>query len=208
LLPAVFTLYNAPCAIALPSAAWASAGRLRPQGGLHHMRAVCRCNTWQSIPFLIGYRFLTMRVCYIISIFVVNMIQRIQSIYLLLAAIASSLVFIYPPFLAPSIEPIISSSLKTASSISLFSSILVIVISILMYKRRLFQMRLIATSILLLFIAILFDALSLFSQSSNGITYSFTFNMIFPFLAFVFSVLARRAIRKDEQLVRSADRIR
>jgi len=160
-----------------------------------------------NVVFLIGYN---AEYLFLLPI----MIQRIQSVYLLLAAISSSLIYVFPPITATSaplsseLPVVVSKQLETASSIGLFLSIMVLIITIFMYNRRPLQVRLISTSVILLFVCIIFESFSIVQDAPNGILYSYSFHLIFPFLAFVFSVLARKAILRDERLVRSADRIR
>jgi len=155
------------------------------------------------------------------------MIQRIQSFYLLLTAIVSAL------FLKGSFLKIINSEghekvlrfsgifLKTGpesfekvgSMIPLTAfSILVPVtalITIFLYKNRKIQLKL--TLLLIVFeILLILTGVYYFFSTIEGLSFSFNTgtNCLFPILGIVFTILAWLGIKRDEELVRSYDRLR
>lgn len=84
-------------------------------------------------------------------------------------------------------------------------SALLALISIFLFKKRKIQIRLCKYNAFLLIAFYLVYAYSLFiSLKSINLEYAFAF----PFIALILDILAIKAIRKDEDLVKSWDRIR
>jgi len=162
------------------------------------------------------------------------MIQRIQSVYLLLIVICQSLLFATALATFSSYETSFNLSLmgfyklSSAGNEMLINSyalmavnVLVILFSVFIifsFKNRKQQIKLAAFNFLLIcgFIVLMFyafdNAKSLLDNSYNthGAELSTTYGigMILPILSLIFNFLALKGIRKDEELVRSADRIR
>jgi hypothetical protein len=88
-------------------------------------------------------------------------------------------------------------------------SLILILVTIFLYKNRIFQMRISAISILILLGLSGLSYYSIWSvaKTLSGV-YSLTLYFVFPVIAVVLIYMAIRAIRKDELLVRSIDRIR
>ncbi|WP_299669863.1 DUF4293 domain-containing protein [uncultured Polaribacter sp.] len=143
------------------------------------------------------------------------MIQRIQSVYLLLASIISGvLIFVFN--LWKSIQKKIfaldllnseSYLLKGIPVLFLISALLAFVAIFLFKNRKLqFVMGRLAILVNLILLGLLiYVSLTLPGEtavSENGI------GMFVPILAILLLVLANRAIKKDEDLVKSADRLR
>jgi hypothetical protein len=138
------------------------------------------------------------------------MIQRIQSIYLLLAVICSGIL----PFFLPLY------TLKNGDVVTIYSNLAYVflfvfsaalsILSLFSFKKRKNQFVFGRLNIILNFILLgLFVYLSLnvsgdaFTEvSEKGI------GMVLPLVSIVLLSLANRAIRKDENLVKSADRLR
>lgn len=139
------------------------------------------------------------------------MIQRIQSIYLLLAAVASTALFVSPFATAPAQpEGVLqdgSFDINDHMGLIILTVLIGIVAlaSIFLYRNRILQMNLGKLNYVLL-AALLGLTGYLFSTISVETTLSFGFAI--PILVFVLVLLANRYILKDEKLVRSADRLR
>jgi hypothetical protein len=89
-------------------------------------------------------------------------------------------------------------------------SIIMISVSIFFYKKRGLQLWLVNISFLLniiLISLIFFYYTGHFSTQTNA-TPSYQFWILMPIVSFICLVMASRAIRKDEALVRSSDRLR
>jgi len=147
------------------------------------------------------------------------MIQRVQTVYLLISAILLSLLF-FIPFADIVQDGIVyvfniqgitlGDSLKeNGLPISILIGIIIILhgIVILNYKNRVRQIRLLVFSILLMIG--LFGLFFFFTYYSfSGAQVSFKISILFPVIAIILDYLAIRAIGKDEALIRSIDRIR
>lgn len=152
------------------------------------------------------------------------MIQRIQSIYLLVVAMLMGSIFFYPfaellgakeqlftfHFNGLSLQGEEGLYLLTVPPIILLSIIVLIAfVSIFLYKKRVLQMRLNSFNIILMlgYLGLNYYYIQNFSKQLDGIV-SYQITAIFPILAAILTYLAIRAIGKDEALIRSMDRIR
>ncbi len=152
------------------------------------------------------------------------MIQRVQSVYLLLASAAVLLVHFFPIavltteptgmflFRYRGIYELIEGNeiLKTATyylAILLLINILISIITIFKYKNRKLQMRLCLINILLLLGSV---GIIYYSAAFSGLnaSYKFKFVALLPLIAIILSFLAYKGIQKDEKLIKSIDRIR
>jgi hypothetical protein len=135
------------------------------------------------------------------------MIQRIQSIWLLLAAVASlsSLKF---SFYSGNKENNLFAELNGSSHFLLLILTVAVTLgafsSLFLFKNRRLQMRIVLVGFVLQAGLIAFY----FSQTKNFITGSYTLTSIFSFAVPVFFILAWLGIRKDDKLVKSMDRLR
>ncbi|MBN2667904.1 MAG: DUF4293 domain-containing protein [Bacteroidales bacterium] len=153
------------------------------------------------------------------------MIQRIQSLYLLISGILYALLFwlplnemingthvirlyIYGLYeVVGDTQEIVSESYPTLilSTIALIFS----TISIFLFKNRKAQMRLsLYTSILSIGIAFLVFFFIYRISDNNHTGIGFSVGLLFPILSSFFSYMAFRAIKKDDDLIKSIDRIR
>lgn len=143
------------------------------------------------------------------------MIQRIQSIYLLLAtAISGGLIFVFNLWSTPKHTTFVIDLFKEDSLLLNGISLLFLLsafstcVAIFFYKRRQLQFVLGRISILinlLLLGLLIYVSLTLPGEmkiSEKGI------GMFLPIIAIVFVVFANKAIQKDENLVKSVDRLR
>ena len=87
-------------------------------------------------------------------------------------------------------------------------------ITIFIFKRRLVQIRLCVSEIVLLLGSLLFIALycyrmyDVLSQMFDTLNFTLGFASLMPLISIIFVALAMRAVARDEALVRSLDRIR
>ncbi len=158
------------------------------------------------------------------------MLQRIQTVYLAIAAIACIVLYFFPiadfynevqgnyKFYICHIrcmdpEPKLHFSLLFSLPAILLSlaSILFSSFTIFLYKKRWLQIRLIAFNAitLIVLILVLFFFYTAQLKTMTGAEPDYTYpGMLLPILSLVMLILANRAIRKDEQRVKSADRLR
>lgn len=137
------------------------------------------------------------------------MIQRIQTIYLLVSAIISAgLIFVFN--LWENTEGVLVFAKDEYLYLGLFlGSALLSIISIFSYKKRQTQFVLGRLNIILNFILLgLFVYRSLSLSGGTSDVSEKGIGMLLPIFSIVFLVLANKAIKKDEELVKSVDRLR
>jgi len=161
---------------------------------------------------------------------IIAMIQRIQTLYLSLAFIAMALLFAFPlaqffsetgtyifsitglknmiPDGPPAFNPIVFLPLVIVS----VGIALLALFTIFQYKKRSFQIKLTSVGVfsaIALIMGIFFFYIPMIEKKINIIpNYLDSIGIYLPLIALVFIVMANRAIKRDEKLVRSADRLR
>jgi glucan phosphoethanolaminetransferase (alkaline phosphatase superfamily) len=158
------------------------------------------------------------------------MIQRIQTLYLSLAFVAIALVFAFPlaqffaengayVFSVTGLKNMVPGDPPAFDSVVFLPMIIVtagigvlILYTIFQFKNRSFQVKLTNVGVLaaiVLIMGIFFLYIPMIEKKINIIPdYSNAFGIYLPLVALVFMVMANRAIKRDEKLVRSADRLR
>jgi peptidoglycan/LPS O-acetylase OafA/YrhL len=154
------------------------------------------------------------------------MIQRSQTLYLLLAAITVFLLFIFPIAelvdkassiyifryrgfyeVVDGAEKLINLTIPLA--ILLFVSAILPLIIIFLYKKRKLQMKLCIFNIILVFCAlglIAFYVAASYSKIEANVQYKVSASL--PIIAIILIVMAYLGIKKDDKLIKSIDRIR
>ncbi|RXG22616.1 putative protein DUF4293 [Leeuwenhoekiella aequorea] len=144
----------------------------------------------------------------ILNSFIKYMIQRIQSIYLFLAALVSAgLLFAIPVYTTA--EGNLVYAVDKLELVGLFfGSALLSLITIFFFKNRKLQFVLGRLNIILNFI--LLGVLVYQSQilSGGAAAPEKGIGMLIPIISIVFIALANKAIKRDEDLVKSVDRLR
>ena len=133
------------------------------------------------------------------------MIQRIQTIYLLLIACLMSVVVFVP--VVETLSEIGEWCLLGVSAIAAVLSC----VTVFFYKNRKKQIRFcrLITGLLVVFYLVLFLSNLSFPLNLSFLQdYGFRYTAGFPLIALLFNFLAIKGIKKDEKLVRSADRLR
>ena len=154
------------------------------------------------------------------------MIQRIQSLYLLIVVALMSVTLFAPiaMFTVASGEVFTLSAFSLSSDMQSQSTIWMGIllslatalplVTIFLFKNRVLQVRLCAVEIVLLLGCIAFMAIYFWLSGATALEDAivehrhFGWSAIMPIVALVFTSLAARATFKDEILVRSLDRIR
>ncbi len=155
------------------------------------------------------------------------MIQRIQTVYLLIAAILVGTLCIvplahgiasdaisYPVSIwgfvnrTPTPDSYSGSWLNLAAGFVSIITALLAIVTIFLYKNRILQKKL--CHILLVLLILLCAALVVYLVRTAALFEGFNLSVtcIFPVIAIILIILARRGIIRDEKLVRSLDRIR
>jgi prolipoprotein diacylglyceryltransferase len=146
------------------------------------------------------------------------MIQRLQSIFLLLAS--GSCFGLFGTDAADSKVILASSDLFADGRFNVFDSPvfigafalagLIFLVDIFLFKNRNLQVKLASVALFIAGLGVGFGIYEYFSDIAADTTDAIVpdFGLAFPVLIVVFGVLARNYINKDEKLVRSADRLR
>lgn len=138
-------------------------------------------------------------------------IQRIQSIYLLIAAVLGAALFAFPFATAPVQQEgmLVDGAFDVNDHTGLIVlTVLVIILSfvtIFLYNNRVLQMNLGKLNIVLLLGLI---GLAGYVFSTISVATSLGLGLVVPILVLILVFLANKNIQKDEKLVRSADRLR
>ena len=145
------------------------------------------------------------------------MIQRIQSIYLLIAGIISGgLTFIFslwtnlktntPIYIMDLFSG--ASILEKMTPVLFFTSALLSVVTLFLFKNR--QLQFVLGRLNILINLFLLGILIYLSQTLSGeaLVSEKGIGMFFPVIVILLLVLANKAIKKDEDLVKSVDRLR
>ncbi len=154
------------------------------------------------------------------------MIQRKQTLFLLLAALLVLSTWLFPIatyqstaetyelmtyglYTADGVK-VTDADLKMPFSILLSLLALALVIAIFLYSNRPRQMRFVRGSYLLMLaiIAFMFITDNSVGAYLEGAERTFGLSFVMPLVALVLTVMAERGIRADEKLVRSMDRLR
>jgi hypothetical protein len=154
------------------------------------------------------------------------MIQRIQSVYLFLVGVISIILFFIPvgEFTSSTIIfPVLLTDSFTQSAITRPSGLLYMAIinlfiillsfiTVFMFRKRVMQVKM-ATVILILLLAFIILLMIMSAPRTEGmeitgLVKTYKAGAFFPAISVILTMLAIRGIKKDEALVRSADRIR
>ena len=133
------------------------------------------------------------------------MIQRIQTLYLLLVVVLTGLALWLPLVdftVGADTCTLTAFGLKDAAGITLLPTV-----TIFLFKRRLVQIRLCAVELVLLIgagamMGIYFYLCNRYFADSEFYSHTLKISLVFPLVCLVFDLLALRAIFRDEKLVR------
>lgn len=136
------------------------------------------------------------------------MLQRIQTIYLTISAALLGVLYLWFPIIVSEEGTVVVRNDEPIMLGLIFGSILVTFISIFSYKKRKSQFVINRLNIILNFFLLgvfVYRSLTLSGEtlvSEKGI------GVFLPIISIVFLVMANKAIKKDEDLVKSVDRLR
>lgn len=152
------------------------------------------------------------------------MIQRVQSIYFLLSIVATIAGFFLPLVSYVGLESesvaclygyglmtVDEAMLKCPWGIVILSIAIMrqLMVSLLAYKNRIRQIKQTNIALVLLWMLVITIATYSYAYTDNATgSIAPSYGLALPFLAIFFATLARKYVKKDEELVRAADRIR
>lgn len=149
------------------------------------------------------------------------MIQRIQTLFLLIA-FCLQLVLFWKPLTVLQVDDayfyeiyikgyVFGEQIQYSYSLLIFTILtsLLTLISIFFYKKRIVQIRLVIYNTILILGLQGIIVYTIYASASNLKAEVFLqYPVVFPIIAAILHLLAFKYIKKDEELVRSADRIR
>ncbi len=136
------------------------------------------------------------------------MIQRIQTIYLVVSAVIIGALFMWFPVVLGEDGSVIMERNEPLIFGLMFVSIALAIISILSFKKRQLQFVLNRLNIISNFVLLGVFVYRLLTLSGETIVSEKGIGVLFPIISIVFLVLANKAIKRDEDLVKSVDRLR
>lgn len=141
------------------------------------------------------------------------MIQRVQSIYLLLIVVAGYEMISLPLFKATLVSGVENTFLSTESlplfALSIIAGLLALV-TIFLFKNRKLQIKLSALGLLLSagLIALVVYNFGNYGKTPDVAKTAYSWGALMPIAMFILFILAWGNIRKDEKLIKSLDRLR
>ncbi len=155
--------------------------------------------------------------------------QRKQSLFLLLAAICGALTFLFPVdsftrgdqtflfrttgFFTGDGTPVADAGLKVPFAVLVGFLTALLLAIVFMFRNRKRQLRLTRIVNLLLMAVVVFlfitdNSMRAYLEQGGHVANHFGPSAFLPLLMIVFTLLAERGIRKDDELVKSMDRLR
>jgi hypothetical protein len=136
------------------------------------------------------------------------MIQRIQSVWLLLASVCAFLTLKLPFYSGTNAKAVASYQLNGTENIFLLSATVILgslaLFIIFLFKNRVLQLRLCILGILLEAVLIF-----LYYQQTTAFTLgTYSLTALLHALIIFFFILAAKAINKDEKMIKNSDRLR
>ncbi len=136
------------------------------------------------------------------------MIQRIQSVYLLVVALLGALLPIWMNLWINAEGNEVFAQTVMVAMISFYVSAALAIIAILQFKNRQNQFVINRLNMILNLFLLGFFVYRSLNLSGETLVSEKGIGMLIPVFSIVFLVLANRAIKKDEDLVKSVDRLR
>ncbi len=136
------------------------------------------------------------------------MIQRIQTVYLLISALLLVGLYVWFPEFVNQTGELVMSREEPVFLGLIIATIALAVISIFTYKKRQHQFVLNRLNILLHFVLLGVIVYRSLTVSGEALVSQKGIGALLPLISIVFLVLANKAIKRDEDLVKSVDRLR
>jgi len=136
------------------------------------------------------------------------MLQRIQTIYIIISALVMGGLYIWFPAIIDEAGNTVIARDEILVFGLIFSSIALAIISILSFKKRQFQFVMNRLNIISNFVLLGVFVYRSLKVSGETLVSEKGIGVLLPIISIVFLVLANKAIKKDEDLVKSVDRLR
>ncbi|MDC8006138.1 DUF4293 domain-containing protein [Aureisphaera galaxeae] len=136
------------------------------------------------------------------------MLQRIQTIYMILAALSMGALYQWFPSLTDDSGAVVMAKNNPLLLGLMGGVVLLCILSILNFKKRQLQFVLNRLAIILNFVLLGVFVYRSLTVSGETLVSEKGIGMLLPIISIVFLVLANKAIKRDEDLVKSVDRLR
>lgn len=136
------------------------------------------------------------------------MLQRVQTVYLFIAILIVGCLYLWFPMILAEDSTVVLQRSDLQIVIPIILSLVLAVISIMNFKNRKRQMLLNRLNILLNVVLLGVFAYTLLTLSGETLVSEKGIGALLPIISIVFLVLANKAIQRDEDLVKSVDRLR
>lgn len=136
------------------------------------------------------------------------MLQRIQTIYMIISALVVGCLYVWFPSIIDEAGNTIIARDEILVFGLVFASIALAIISILSFKKRQLQFVLNRLNIISNFVLLGVFVYRSLKVSGETLVSEKGIGVLLPIISIVFLVLANKAIKKDEDLVKSVDRLR
>jgi hypothetical protein len=136
------------------------------------------------------------------------MLQRIQTVYLLVSALAIGALYVWFPVVQDAANNLVIERDEPLVLGLMGGSIILSLISILNFKKRKLQFVLNRLNIILNFVLLGVFVYRSLTVSGETLVSEKGIGVLIPIISIVFLVMANKAIKRDEDLVKSVDRLR
>jgi len=136
------------------------------------------------------------------------MLQRIQTIYLIVSGLIMGALYFWFPLVQSIDGDVVIDRNDPIVFGLIFVSIVLVIISILSFKKRQLQFVLNRLNIISNFVLLGVFVYRSLTLSGEALVSEKGIGVLLPIISIVFLVLANKAIKKDEDLVKSVDRLR
>ena len=136
------------------------------------------------------------------------MLQRIQTVYLIISALIMGALYIWFPAVQNEAGVVILDRSEPLVFGLIFGSIALTIISILSFKKRQRQFVFNRLNIILNFVLLGVFVYRSLTISGETLVSEKGIGVLLPVISIVFLVLANKAIKSDEDVVKSVDRLR
>ena len=136
------------------------------------------------------------------------MLQRIQTVYMIVSALIMAALYVWFPTIVDQEGTIVIERGEYMVLGLVFVSIALAIISILSFKKRQMQFVLNRLNIISNFVLLGVFVYRSLKVSGEILVSEKGIGVLLPIISIVFLVLANKAIKKDEDLVKSVDRLR
>lgn len=137
-----------------------------------------------------------------------TMLQRIQTVYLVVVILIMGILYMFFPVINDPAGIAIIERNEPLTFGLIFGVIALTIISILSFKKRKLQFVLNRLSIILNFVLLGVFVYRTLTLSGENLFSEKGIGVLLPIISIVFLVLANKAIKRDEDLVKSVDRLR